>query len=353
MRDNTTLDGFVRGGGEVKVLYLAILPSSVTLIVLLVFRFVWTRPSQIRNALAKLALAALAMMWTLLALEWYFLCCVVASDGFGHTLSARKWAVQYWKPVNSFGYRDVEHDLTRLRDRKVLFVLGDSFVAGHGIKDHRDRMSEVLAAKLPKEWEIVNIAKCGWNTAQEFAALRHHPVVPNAVVLSYCINDIEGAAQRVWKQPLVRLIEPPDWRIRPLVDYSHLANFCYWRLWRFRNSNEMATTYHRYLKAAYDDERVWSEHAQEIRRIVDYAKNNEIHLVVVVFPTLADIAWSQTFTDKVVYLLRRDGIPVVDLSATLSGRNPHELVVNNMDAHASVRLNAEVAALLLPYLGAP
>ena len=112
----------------------------------------------------------------------------------------------------------------------------------------------------------------------------------------------------------------------------------------------MATTYHRYLNMAYHDERVWAEHAQEIRRIVDYANDKNIHLVVVVFPALTDIAWSRTFTDKVVHLLRSDGIPVVDLSARLSGRSPHELVVNSMDAHASVGLNAEVASLLLPHV---
>ena len=48
---------------------------------------------------------------------------------------------KYWKPINSYGYRDIEH--VNLKEKKLPFVVGDSFVAGHGIKNYKDLFSNV------------------------------------------------------------------------------------------------------------------------------------------------------------------------------------------------------------------
>ena len=82
----------------------------------------------------------------------------VSSDAFGHTLASRQWFAKYWKPINSFGYRDIEHDLKNLGGKKLLFVVGDSFVAGHGITNPRDRFSDVLGAQLEENWEVFKIS---------------------------------------------------------------------------------------------------------------------------------------------------------------------------------------------------
>ena len=286
------------------------------------------------------------MIWALIVLEGCFRGFVVSSDGFAHTLASRRWFAKYWKPINSFGYRDIEHDLNHLDGKKLLFVAGDSFVAGHGIDNHRDRFSDVLGAGLEKDWEVFNIAKNGWNTRDEFIAIHDFPVRPDFLVLSYTVNDIEGAATSVWRQRRPTLVVQPHQLIRPIVKRSHLLNFVYWRGYRFQNSRQMASTYHAYLARAYDDEKVWSQHERDLHRVVDWTEEHGVRLVTVVFPDLANLDWSRPFTQKMVRLLRSRRVPVVDLSEKLSGRDPRELVVNNFDAHPSVRLHAEVASLI-------
>jgi hypothetical protein len=112
----------------------------------------------------------------------------------------------------------------------------------------------------------------------------------------------------------------------------------------------MAARYLAYLEKAYNDVNVWSVHEQEILQVVDWADKNNIDIVSVVFPLLVDLDWSRPFEEKVVHLLRGKDVPVIDLSERLSEWNPQELVVNNLDAHPSVSLHAEVASLLYTQL---
>jgi hypothetical protein len=276
---------------------------------------------------------------------------VVSSDNFeGLTLASRQWFAKYWNPINSFGYRDIEHDFNNLDGKKLLFVVGDSFVAGHGTKNTRDRFSDVLGTQLGNDWEVFNIARNGWDTKDEFTAIRDFPIMPDAIVLSYFINDIDGTASRVWKQEQPSLVKQPHRLIHSIVKRSHLFNFFYWRIYRFQNAKQMSARYLAYLEKAYNDTNVWSEHEQEILQVVDWAGKNDIDIVSVVFPLLVDLDWSRPFEEKVVHLLRGKGVPVIDLSKRLSERNTQELVVNNLDAHPSVSLHAEVASLLYTQL---
>lgn len=333
-----------------RTLIVVLFPLSVTLNILLVFRFVWTRPSRIRELAGKGLVALCSIGWTLVILEVVFIYSMVASDGLGFTLSSKTWFDRHWNPMNSLGYRDVEHDVSRIGEKNSLFVVGDSFVAGHGIEDHRDRFSDVLATQLGRKWEVFNLAKNGWNTANEGTAIEEMPIVPDAIVLSHFVNDIEGAAEKVWGPRKTELIEQPHWLIDPVVQRSHLVNFCYWRMFRFRNSKQMGNAYAEYLSKAYNDEKVWSVHQGELQRIVDYAEENGVRLTVVVFPNLARVSSTQPHTDKVVRFLESCEVPVLDLSPSLLERDTSELVVNRLDAHPSVTLHKEVGTLLLPYV---
>jgi len=282
-----------------------ILTFSVTLGVFFTFRYVWTSPSKNRNVLINFSTGVFSLILTLMILEGFFRVFVVSSDSFEKlTLASRQWFAKYWKPINSFGYRDIEHDLNNLDGKKLLFVVGDSFVAGHGINNHRDRFSDVLGSQLKDDWEVFNIARNGWDTKDEFTAIRDFPVMPDAIVLSYFINDIDGTASRVWKQKQPSLIEQPHWLIRPIVKRSHLFNFFYWRVYRFRNSRQMATIYLSYLERAYNDANVWSVHEQDLLQIVDFANNNDIPIVVVVFPLLVDLDWSRPYIRIIVSSLK-------------------------------------------------
>ena len=83
----------------------------------------------------------LSILYLLLIVEIVFATVFVQSDGGNSTLVSKRWFQKYWNPINSDGYRDYEH----IWKEHVLFIVGDSYIAGHGIKNIDDRLSSILA----------------------------------------------------------------------------------------------------------------------------------------------------------------------------------------------------------------
>src|SRR5271165_2127144 len=102
----------------------------------------------------------------------------------------------YWKPVNTLGYRDIERTESEFLTRRSVLVVGDSFVAGVGIDEARQRFSDVLGDRLGKGWVVPNVAQLGSTTTDEIGAIHTYPFRLDRIILSYFINDIEGAAKR-------------------------------------------------------------------------------------------------------------------------------------------------------------
>ena len=119
------------------------------------------------------------------------------------TLAAQRWACKYFPPYNSYGYRDHEPDFS---GKKIVFVVGDSFVKGNGIEYIDDRFSNLLAKKLGSNWTVTILANGGWSPPDYLRALERHDRTPDFIVVSYYINDIEAAADLAGlKRPFLRV----------------------------------------------------------------------------------------------------------------------------------------------------
>jgi hypothetical protein len=306
-------------------------------------RHAWKKPSRLRSGLIKISLAFYALVFTLLPLEIIFGTVFIQPDNFTFTLAAEKWMDRHWEPENELDYRDKDHD--NLDDKKVLLVIGDSFVAGHGIADYRKRFTSVLDDLLGDEWAVPIAAKNGWNTDEQFAGLLKYPHQSDAVLLSYFLNDIEDAAEKLGKKR-PRLIEKPPKLIRGLVDDSYLFNYLYWKIWKRTYASSMVGKYAEYREAIYADENIWSLHQEEILNIHRYTQHHEIPLRALIFPDLFDVAGTAHLTDKVAALFREHDVPVIDLAPLLKDRPVEELVVGQHDGHPNEALHAEIAELL-------
>jgi hypothetical protein len=282
----------------------------------------------------------------LLLLEFGFGLFFLQSDNLGYTLASKRWGERYWHPINSFGYRDIEHPEAQFRDRKTLFVVGDSYVAGMGMADPAKRFPDVLQKLLGQPWVVVNIAMNGWNTVNELTAIENYPHSPDLIVLAYYVNDIEGAA---WKAGLRRpvLVEPPRGLLAEVVNRSYLFNFLYWRVFRFRNSAEMARVYTEYIARCYGDDRVWQLHVAELQGIVELGQRRNSKLIVLIIPDVTDITGSRAITTKVASFFRNFQVRVVDITDRLEGRDVRQLVANRFDAHPSESMHNEIASVLL------
>ncbi len=142
-----------------SILTCLVLLSALLLIWSYILRSVWTKTSRIRSLLMNVSVSVSVIIGIFLALEILFYSSFAVSDTFGFTLASRRWAEKYWHPINSFGYRDVEHNPTEFGNKKVLLVVGDSLVAGHGIPQIENRFSNILQRNLGGQYVVVNVAE--------------------------------------------------------------------------------------------------------------------------------------------------------------------------------------------------
>ncbi|ALG66707.2 SGNH/GDSL hydrolase family protein [Beggiatoa leptomitoformis] len=274
---------------------------------------------------------------------------VVRSDSFSFTLANKRWFSTYWQPINALGYRDDDYSPEEVKSNRLIFVVGDSFVAGQGIKNYQQRFSNLLREKLGKGWLVANIAQVGWSTSEEYQGIINYPYQPNVIILAYFIDDIRQAAT----QPSVinrlshpQLIQSVPTYLQGLVDNSYLANYFYWQWYRSHYS-EPESIYWTRMQSYYADSEVWALHQQELKNIVDYAKQHQIILIPVLFPNLISLDNSQPILQKVASWLTTLGTQPIDLSYLFKGKTPRELVVNQVDAHPNEWVNQQVSEVLL------
>ncbi len=323
------------------ILHISFFIIAITILVfflVLIFRYVWRKQTKTRALTINLSLTIFSILYLLIIVEIVFASFFIQSDGGNNTLVAKRWHEKYWQPINSDGYRDYEHSSWQER---VLFVLGDSFIAGHGIKNIEDRLANVLAEKLGSKWTVAVLAKNGWGTTAEFNALINHNKKPNRIIVSYYINDIVGAAKKRGYKRTHRSINPHK-SIKPLVDNSYLFNWFYWNLSKTYSVHSSG----RYLERAYRDPNIWKDHAQELQKIINYAKVIDAKITFIIWPKLTDIGSSVEITAKVTDFLEQQQVTVINLSDNFAGRSPEDLVINAWDGHPNVAVNAEVSGLL-------
>lgn len=279
----------------------------------------------------------------LIVSELFFRLFFICSDSFKFTLISQAWSKKYWFPVNSFGYRDDEHTEQSLRGKKIIFVVGDSFVAGWGIQNYQDRFSNVLQKRLGSEWRILNIAQCGWATADEYEAIVSYPYKPDIIILSYLHNDIQSAAQKMGFriEPWIKL---PSIRIlRYLLGHSYTLNFLYYTLYcKFGYSN-----YRDIMKQWFTNDMVWEEHKKELLDIIYYTKVRNIKLIIVFFSYYVPEDCKQ----KLLNFFQANNLTVIDLKERLAIRRlTPNVMVSMIDTHPSKKVNYRIVDILAEYI---
>jgi len=337
---------------------MAIIVSSIVLFIaiFIISKYLWTRESKIRKYFIKLCITAFTVILLFLVTEVYFRFFFIQTDNFAFTLSSKLWLSKYWTPINSFGYRDTEHSESSLNGKKIIFVVGDSFVAGYGIKNYQDRFPNVLQKKLGQDYVVINIAQGGWATEDEYNAILSYPHKPDIIVLSYSMNDITDSAS-VQKMGLginksINL-PPTTGIIKYFCDVSYSFNYFYYRLYRFYKSRDINEASLKNTLTCFLNETIWQNHKSSLLNIINYAKDQKIELIVLVFPLLVTrraMKFGKIFTSKTVDFMKLNKVTVIDLVDKLMGRDPQELTVNALDGHPSVKLNREIGNLLVEYV---
>jgi lysophospholipase L1-like esterase len=290
------------------------------------------RPARVAVRLALVAVV-------LLACEG-FASTIARTHSVGYTLASRLWFARHWRePRNRLGYRDVEH----VEDgRAKLFVLGDSFVAGVGLADVRERFSDRLQAALGQRYQVHNLGSNGADTRQEAYLLETYPFRPDVLVLSYYVNDVLGAAAALGHReppfrPYANLAPPLAW----LVMRSYLLDFVYWLL-----PQRDQAGIRKHLARCFTWPDVVALHEQDLQHIVDWARERGCAVIAVVFPSLIQLEESAAWIAPALGVFARNGIPAIDVRTLLGDLEPDERIINRNDPHASARVHERVAEAL-------
>lgn len=289
---------------------------------------------RIKNNLTSL----FSIVIILVLLECIFMF-VPRSHGVGYTLGAKIWKKKYWHPINSYGYRDNE---PKKADKSILFV-GDSFTAGHGVKDIEDRFSNVFADSI----ETINIGKDGADTRMEYENtinfIKQSDIKPFAIVLQYFGNDIEVAASEHNKS-LKRHAPYNDVPrfFELFIKGSYLLNYIYW-LYPHSDSKP----YIDFLSRAYKNQEIFESHKRDLKKIIDFSNDNSISLYVVIFPFLVSPETSKDiYVDSVKAFFDKHYVKTIDVSVLVENVDVKDRIVNSSDAHSSPLVNLMIAESL-------
>lgn len=299
--------------------------------------------SKTRERLQNLFLLLFSLFVTVMALEFYMKAIFAQTDDFGQTLAFKNWYERYWGPTNSLGYRDREWTWDDVAGKHKIMVLGDSFAAGYGIENQADRMSNQLGQLLGDDYAVMTVALSGWGTRSEMGAGAHYPLKPDTLVLVYYVNDIEETVQELGREePEFDFVKTPDGWHGFFVRNSYLYNFVYWRLYRMA-MEVPKVTYWDWVFDLYEDPQAWAMHRGDLLTVAEYARNEDIRLIVVIIPHLIFTEESAPVVERVSELFRAEGVPTLDVGELVQGEPQSAILASRVDPHASELVHRRIA----------
>jgi hypothetical protein len=286
----------------------------------------------------------------LLAGETWFRFFYDTTDSLGTTRVCERWVQRHWR-TNQAGCRDdIEYVPALQPGRRRVSFLGDSFTAGHGIKEVADRFSNRLRRTRP-EWEVHVLAGVGLDTGGELALMKkafNRGYQVNDVVLVYCLNDLgdllteQGQAfSGVFDQ-----MELNPWFAR----HSYFVNLFYSRFQAARNP--FVRDYFSFVQHGYRGP-IWERQKQRLTELRDLVQAHGGRLWVVTFPflhTLQPDEGNRYAHEELGRFWRTLGVPHLDLLPIYKNLRPEQLTVNRYDAHPNERAHRMAAQAIGRFL---
>lgn len=269
----------------------------------------------------------------LLAGETYFRFFYNTTDSLGYTLLSERWVRRHWH-TNRAGSRDnLEYAPARPSATPRVSFLGDSFTAGHGVRDVDTRFVNLLRQQQPS-WEIHAIAAVGLDTGSEIRVLSRALAKGyqlDTVVLVYCLNDIGDLLenQQTTSHSLAAAVEQSTWIVR----HSYFLNLLYHRFHASRH--EFFRDYSAVVRDAYDGA-VWDQQRRRFKELKTLVESHGAKLKVVTFPFLHALAEDYPYAhahERLATAWRELDVPHLDLLPLFQHRDPRDVTVNPHDAH--------------------
>lgn len=335
---NSTYPFLAVAAVKIGAILAIILVLSLLLFVLVI------RPKDLGAPARNAGLAVYAFLLVFFVLEGAFIF-VAQSQVAGTTLAYKRWMDYYWHPINEIGFRDRNILDDDLGGKIKVMAVGDSFTAGHGIQKIEDRYTDVLQGMLPGHYRVLNLGRDGVDTATELYRLFSFPIKPDILIFQYYGNDIEGVCVADGREAerdehFVQYREYPEFSgpAKWLVKNSYLLNFTYWQA-----VSRKDVSYFDFVVPCYENPRVLARHVAMLQALIDYCREKNIPLVVVLFPFMLAIDESGFYMDGISRFFDGQGVPVIDVGKLARDIPPKKRIVGRLDSHAHPRVHKLVA----------
>jgi hypothetical protein len=285
----------------------------------------------------------------LLCGECYYRFVCDTTDSFGLNKVSERWLKRHYQ-FNNAGYRDNRDYDGKCRPgkRRVTFI-GDSFSAGHGIKNVDDRFTNLVRAMRP-EWEVHTLAENGLETGHELYTIQAQAKSGydfNAVVLVYNLNDVADLVPE--KRRLIghiRLHVNPG----PVFRSSWLLNTLYFRF--VTKHDTVVNNYYAFIKNGYEGD-LWERQQRRLGRMAETVAAYGGRMAAVTFPFVNLVGQAYPYTmihQRLDSLWKAAGVPHLDLLAAFSAWPSKKLVINPRDAHPNVFAHRLAAQAIVRFL---
>ena len=327
-----------------------------------------------KNEIVKNALGLLGILFSLFILLEICFSFVLLSGGGEKTLAGKNWFNYYWK-VNDLGYRDENpKDIDRAGKKNIL-IIGDSYVAGHGLKEENQRFSNILRTELKDCSDVFNLGVCGADTRDEFGFLASFPIKPDLIILSYVNNDIDKILEKKELFKFLKIDPRKNSTLRKfknrsglLDSHSFFLNFVdfivfEWQKDRaFKALTEKYSTTKKFLESEegklieltyYTNDSLMKLQLNNIDKFIDYSITNHVDILFILFPKSDDRVidyTNKTANEPIAEHLKNKEIEVINLTQTLKRIKESERHVNKFDPHPGIYTNEVIADTIKKHL---
>ncbi len=303
------------------------------------------------GALTGILITLTTLVVLLFAVEGYLRVFYITTDAYGFTAMNYHWYQNFMvNDVNALGFRDYE-PLPDARDLTRIAVVGDSFAVGHGIDDKDDTFAQRLDVLLGEGYDVNLVAKSGWDTDVYLGYLMQYPHTPDVVILSYYLNDIDWLLDDSNFNPNANFAIPEDNALRFFVLNYFTVNYFYYVVGQF-NSTQRTSGFAYDLIGAHLDDDIWARQQEQLDNFAWYTREQNMRLIVLVWPNLGAIEESAPAVNRVTEFFRSQNADVIDMIPLVLPQDRNRMIVNRFDNHPSVEANRLAAEALYAVLTA-
>ena len=319
----------ILGGKIIKEISNTSLPNFIKNTVLIIF-----------STLSFLALIEVCFMF------------ISLSHGSGEAYSGKIWGKKYWNPINKFGFRDEEPK----EGNNTVFFIGDSFTAGWGVKNIRDRFGETTANELSKKGKKINeinLGRYGADTRLEFHLfekfIHKTRIKPNQVVLQYFVNDVDKFIPK--NKKCIPINENIPRLKKMVIEGSYLANYINSLYPKNNTSSKLIKEceYTEQLKHVYSTDSLWQKEELQLNKFKNYCVKNKITLTIVFFPFMEDLTLAKKINieNRITTYCKKNNIKLLDITKYIQNIPREKRQVSKTDSHASTIIHGIVGKNLV------